>query len=764
MDVDDPAVQWRQASFSSILIDKAANRWETGHLNDVAVTWRGTLLVGAETGGVWAVDPEGTSAIPLSDGWDNPDVRCIRFGPDGDDHVFAGGGVLHVTDQSAPVPLFSWYEIPSFTNLNAGTVHSIAIMAGPRRIVVACDQGIFWSEIPPAGPPPKGCLASLFGGGSPPAWKDMFSWRPAKDGDGTYRGTMFSIALGTRNREHHGPIEGLSGTTVVAGALSSGGSRGLFVGEWDKSGDLVMRRAHLSGALDLVQLEMASVAVDVCRTQPSRLYGSASDDNGRLMIVVRSDDGGATWDACGTKLMGGATGDIVKNAGEQGNDGWNNCVGASPFDSDLVAFGWQFGPFVSDDGGATWYQAEGPNHADHHCVAWDPRLAVKIAGGTTSERIYVCSDGGIVSSDDRGKTFDSRYNQHILVLQCYAAAGGRESWGSVGCGPAMPGVVAAGVQDNGNLYATIDPYGGPFTHLDGGDGGFNIFLDTGWALHDIGLQPAPQPIQASRWDPGPRRFVDTRVPPINKPKPGNKKEPKGLTAPLSLEAVLYPTTKRGTTLRAVCGVPGGDIYGLYTPDDTANMEWRYLGTVNGDPWSVASVDGTSIFVGTSGRRIYNLDPANGYSVEYLYDEALHDTGTILRIVPFANDRAYAIQDWDTTGDIIALRGLVWERARTGIPTTEGAFWGLDQARNIDNATLVAVTDAHVWISYDEARTWNRASQGLPARPHGADIRFARYHDGHQRLHLGTYGRSLWVADLLPDVDGQVHVPGQPPIG
>jgi hypothetical protein len=174
------------------------------------------------------------------------------------------------------------------------------------------------------------------------------------------------------------------------------------------------------------------------------------------------------------------------------------------------------------------------------------------------------------------------------------------------------------------------------------------------------------------------------------------------------------------------------------------------------------VDGTSIFVGTDGRRIYNMDPANGYAVEYLYDASLHPTGTILRIVAYANDRAFALQDWDSTGDVIALRGLIWEPARNGIPTSEGSFWGLCGARNITNDTLLATTDAHVWMSYDEARTWTRASQGLPRRPHCADIRFVKDHDGSQHLYLASYGRSVWAADLLPDIPGRVHVPPPPP--
>jgi len=762
--VDDPAVAWHQAIPTAIQIDAQRDYWETGHINDVAVKFGGSLLIGSETGGVWSIGSGGASAIPLSDDWDDPDIRCVRFGPDGSDHVFAGGGRLHVTDTAAAVPLFSWHEIASVQKLSPGTIYSAAVLFGPRRIVLACDAGVLWSEIPPAGPASLGCLAALLGF-TAPAWTDTFIWRRAVDGDGTFRGgPMFSAVIGSDSRDHQGRPEGLPGTTVAVGAKGSDQTRGLFVGRWETGGELVMRRAHLRGAADLAQLEMAAVSLDVCTGKPARMYASCSDENGRLMAVLRSEDGGQTWDLCGEKLTGGVAGKLTKNAGEQGDDGWNNCVGVSPFDPDLVSIGWQFGPFTSADGGQSWYQAEGGNHADHHAVTWDPTLVVQ-SGGSTGETLYVCSDGGIASTGDRGKTFDGAYNQYIHILQGYAALGGRESWGSVGVAAAMPGIIGVGVQDNGNLYASR-PNSGPYLHLDGGDGGFNCYLEIGWALHDIGLQATPQPVQASRWDAGTGQFVDTRTPPINKPKPGNAKDPAGLTGVFSLEAVQHPKFHRGSAvLHAVGGVSdggtGGDIYGLFIAGDPAGMEWRYLGSVTGTPWSVASVDGTSVFVGTDGRRIYNMDPANGYAVEYLYDPAMNPTGTILRITPYANDRAFALQDWDGSGDVIALRGLVWEPSRTGIPASEGSFWGLTGARNIDNDTLLATTDAHVWISYDEARTWNRASQGLPRRPHCADIRFVKDHDGSQHLYLATYGRSVWAADLLPDVPGRVNIPPAP---
>jgi hypothetical protein len=774
---DDSAVQWRQATTFAIRRDDVGpDYWESGCAKDVLVREQGGLLVAAATGGVWSVERDGGFASALGDAWDNPDINCIRFGPDGDDHVFAGGGsvypggsfsdnagVLYVTDPSAPAPLLAWHEITSIQTMNPRTIHSIAILRSPRRIVVACDGGLLWSEIPKAGPGSAGCLAALLGIGGP-GWKDGFAWKRAKAGDGNFseKAAMFSVAIGTSNAEHEGPPEGLNGTTVVAGSTGAG-ARGLFVGSWNAAGDLIMRRVSLLGAK---QEEMANVSVDVCSVKPSRLYAACSDDKGQLIAVMRSDDGGELWYVCGTALTAGAVGDLLTNAGKQraiGLPGSSQCIGVAGFDPDIVSVGWQKGPFTSRDGGRTWYQAEAYNHEDLQATYWDPRVpgpgsgAAVIAGAIAAglERLYVCSDGGVVSTADYGQTFDGPHSRHLSILQCYSADGYRRAAGSMGAGAGIAGVVAVGTQDNSNLYAVIQPNVDAFAQIsEFGDGGFNCFLGTGWALHNGGLTSST-PINASNWDAGTQSFVDTWVPPVNRPKPGRQRDPGGLGGAItSVEAVKQPAFRQdGALMFSIASIyqqgSGCDIYGLFSAGDPHTMEWRYLSSVPDYVSSVASIDGSAILIGTSTRKVYSIDPATGQTVEpYGYDASLQQEGSILRIVAISTNRLFAIHTWNhNNGDLIALRGGVWVKARSGIPSEEGRFWGLEQALSGEHQILVAATDAHVWISYDDANTWTRASQGLPVRPHCADIRFVQETDGSRHIYLATWGRSVWVADL-----------------
>src|SRR5437016_576627 len=87
---DDPTVQWQLASPFGIQVDEANGAWNSGHVNDVIeFADRSAIVVATESGGVWLVD-DNADALPLSDTWDIPDVKCIAMGPDGPRHLFAG--------------------------------------------------------------------------------------------------------------------------------------------------------------------------------------------------------------------------------------------------------------------------------------------------------------------------------------------------------------------------------------------------------------------------------------------------------------------------------------------------------------------------------------------------------------------------------------------------------------------------------------------------------------------------------------------------
>jgi hypothetical protein len=61
-------------------------------------------------------------------------------------------------------------------------------------------------------------------------------------------------------------------------------------------------------------------------------------------------------------------------------------------------------------------------------------------------------------------------------------------------------------------------------------------------------------------------------------------------------------------------------------------------------------------------------------------------------------------------------------------------------------TLAAATESSVWVSPDFGDNWLQFNQGLPRSPHCTDLRFGAV-EGRQVLFLGTFGRSVWMADI-----------------
>jgi hypothetical protein len=170
-----------------------------------------------------------------------------------------------------------------------------------------------------------------------------------------------------------------------------------------------------------------------------------------------SDDGGDTWDVCPYDLEQLAG--LVTYLGDMGP--FHSCLGVHRTRPDTLAIGWLSGPAYSTDAGRTWKLPTGGIHADKHSIAF-------AQGG--GDRVFVGCDGGVFSTDDLGDTYHSSWNRQLTTLQCYSSDGARQSWGGAGATPTIPGLIATGTQDNGNVYTTDSGGAMPYRPLSGGDG------------------------------------------------------------------------------------------------------------------------------------------------------------------------------------------------------------------------------------------------------------------------------------------------------
>src|SRR5436305_4991667 len=167
---EDPRVTWLQADSLAVEIDPAINAWNAGHVNDICAIGNDDILAATDTGGVWHIfptskpgEPLSYFALPLSQDWGNPDMSCLAIGPDGPLHIYAGCRLystqspdrLYETNPLAHDPLNTWHFVP--VPKNTGTIYRIVIVVAKatRRIVLACDGGVFWASIPAWSPQPK---------------------------------------------------------------------------------------------------------------------------------------------------------------------------------------------------------------------------------------------------------------------------------------------------------------------------------------------------------------------------------------------------------------------------------------------------------------------------------------------------------------------------------------------------------------------------------------------------------------------------------
>jgi len=743
---DDPKLKWQLVNPYGI--DVGAGSFHAGRTLDVLMTKGGGVLAASETGGVWLLPPSG-SGIPLSRDWENTEVNCLAFGPDGEGHVYAGlnniGGstTLRETDTSKPVALrlvAPWMSIPLPSAV--GSIYQIAVVSSSRLIVLACDGGVYWSFIPAAG--------------------GKYAWTRA---EGLPDGRFFSVAEA-------------KGGGLVAGAWGNSDltdRNGIFVGRLNSPGlgesaDLVMHRAIVTGfdakallrvsvdscATDRKSVYAMSVGTDRVLDIPAPPYKISVETNGVLNAILRSDDGGETWRATkanyasesgvfpkGTLLRGELMGD--ETAG-----GVMHRLKVSPVNPNTLSVTGMFA-YISRDNGDTWYILGDQSwnnlhslHGDVHEVEFDPN-------DPTGKSLVVASDGGVAVSTDLGNSWTD-LNEKYASLQLY----GTGSRGFYGCGAISPNVYGEGTQDNGNIYTELDG-AAPWKKLDGGDGGQWHSLRVGGFIRS-NMNSAT--IWRGTWNAS-KKVVEQAV---EIPVRVGGRDVTGTTVGLVAANVNSPAhhNGKGQTMYTV-GALGGRIHGLFANDDGGDMHWEQL-----SDWvapleqivaAVGSATGEKIYLSTfgpQGVQMYMVTTETG-SVSPMgplppplrptTSSGVDPKARVHRFVVLNDENAFALYTTDQVNSGFLLKtadgGTTWEimpapsKGLTSIELdwTTGAFYLSD-------------TD-HVYISRNNCKTWTRASIGLPQHCQGIDLRFVAQPDGKNFLYLATYGWSLWRVQTNP---------------
>ena len=730
-----------------------------------------TLLVACPESGVWWVSEAGGPAIPLSASTLDVRFNALAAGVYSNQHVYAAGETLVESDVTAAVPLLQWRHIDLLvlddkgveTPLLPGEIHRIVVSTQRRRLVMACDKGVFWAPIPPS---PGG----------------PYLFRPAQ---------VVDAATGASLKVNRFSSVALSvGDNIVAGAWGTDKAQqwGIFYGTWSTSSggvtDLIFQRVAIRGAIDQTQMFRTEIAS--CTANRSVMYAVAggggnltsagtpdsfgnliwknSHSAERILAVLRSQDFGLSWDVLRTTVIGDSQSPADLAGTNQ--DGENICIGVSPFDPQRVAIG-STQTLLSKDSGQSWSYldptAHAELHADIHAVMFDP-------ADPAGTKLFVCSDGGVAGTADFGVSFDTSCNRQLTNLQFRRfAASAHDS-----------GVIAGSLQDNGNVYVSLYPTLDPWRDTSGGDG-VEVALLTDGSLVEVPnpLDDSSKTIQAAgyTWHEAARRFtaINSSLPIYGIiPLDG---APNGLMAETDdfgftnnrIQSVADPTFSNSAGERMVgVTVQLEAVYGLFA-GAAGSLHWTRLAAVphmpdiapdkNERPYfgtACVSRTGQAIFVGTNNGHVFRLD-APAFVPVHL--------GT-----PGGDNEVFGLAElpdgtlFVNTGSFInrSIGGGPWKTVLGVLP--DDTFFAICVDPTTAPPAVYVGGARSVQESTDGGDTWSPTHKGLPAAINCRDLQFVTEVSGANFLYASTFGWSAFRRLLNADeiqrtvtVDGHMDI-------
>jgi hypothetical protein len=540
----------------------------------------------------------------------------------------------------------------------------------------------------------------------------------------------------------------------------------------------------------------ARIEFGVSPTTPNYAYAAlinlGGSNYGSVAYVVRTSNGGATWDTIG---IGSGVNNYYNNNGFDPTNYqgvYDIAVGVSPVDSNTIFVGgtvlYRWTPTEGWEQIAFYGEDEFNNtlHADIHALLFDP---------SNSSRLIIGSDGGVSQSlnpystnTTTGVLFTS-LNRNYDVTQYYTVAADSE------------GRTIGGTQDNSDEY--INFLGNTdlsATQVLGGDGGTtqitsnndffasipgdihayrSITRANSWAqFYDSLITAAANSIGAqfvlpfNIWeDQDSLRYFDSI----------------GLPPKQSLCAVGLGSQGPGST-----GEVWVTISALNPVESTP--DWFYIGAVGGDVTVVKfSPDGQCLYVGTDAGNIYRYSgfdsvfkengwkyPTVGLKTIYTWNAAdsgilaVHSSYTgfsgrqITSISVDPNNYNNVVVTAANYGDYAnyiatstdATTSFTFSSAQgsgaTALPL--GPVFSSCMPIGAPSGTILAGTQYGIWSSQNFGNTWAFDNNGL-ADVAIMSIRQEPYYNS-SALYVASYGRGLWTSYTLTNPTGINIVKGQ----
>ncbi len=734
----DDTVQWEQADGLSIASTGVADGWNAGRVNDVlrfppVGGLDGGLLVASDEGGVWWILTAPDIAMALSNKWTSVTMSSLALGTGGPHDVYAGtfsygdseGGDLWESDTSQSEPLNSWARVSP--KPPCGSINKILVISEANFLVLACDTGLYWSQIP-----------------APPSVHGIYNWQQAVPA------TMGADAFSGLAKGPGWSVTGTIGTIVASrwGTLAT--SRMIYTATL-KGGQLVLTPASVGGVSE--RYNRTSVAA--CATNPQIMYAVGSV-NGSLGGVFQSTDAGAIWNPVTRPANPGTLGES------------DQAIAVSP-DCSTVALGWETGTFVSTNQGASWNLltdvGEYNNlHTDITALTFDAAPA---------NNLFIGSAGGVAESVGVDKSvYVSEWNKLLFNLELFQGSPSDSA----------TGLLAAASRDNGVLYSDLP---GQWQHVMdcplspecwGNVTTFAPFdrliaenvrtASSTWGAEQVQAVNGVIPFNTAANIPVERScspctpYTMNVVAPVRVPGYVIDNSTCIVVDDVNECEVMYAVSEM-----TVPGAGGDGIYGLFTyPGSETDIHWELLNS-GALLWSTVTAiaptfDGQHIFIGNTSGQIYRLDyPFTGPAAQLTVNLKCPSCGA---------NGLYAFT-FDPNAPQLPQPGLAFAAYGPHFLAYDGTSWNevgqADLPHNDDFLSVLATDPSHLWLAssagvFDSktgGATWSNASVGLPtfiAGLPGFRQPSLASHDYLQivsdpppnqetRLYLSSFGRSVW---------------------
>jgi hypothetical protein len=587
---------------------------------------------------------------------------------------------------------------------------------GPIR---SDDGGVKWAVEPVAAGAPVLAGQAFFALAVNPTDRENVV---AATSNGLYQRVKRSSSAGYEWAQRRAKVH----SSVVA--ASSGTTTKFFAAEW--GGGVVSStdgRTWQALGTGFPKASVGRIALGVQATNPNVLYAVVTNKNGILVGVYRLDAPANAW-----KRIANPPNVLPAESGESQGD-YDLCISVDPGDVNTIYIG---GSYANIDPypASIWrckVAAQGSNyrmdgvsigtnaHSDVHVLVHAP--------GDPNSLWVGCDGGAFLNRDPRGSgMFKSRNNG----LSCLCTNFFSQH-------PTDPGVLIAGLQDNGTARAT----GGPiWKHVAWGDGGYTLI---NWA--------DPQQVLA---------FQNGNV--LRATDGGQ--DHKSFSVSATAEQYGWSTMTepvvgtpynpaRPVDAKVVALGSGQRVYiskdfGKTWPTSVA------LGS-KGSAFALAFASPTRLYVGTTAGEVLRLDAAaSSWTVTRIDNVA----AGALPLTGLVSDIAI---DWaDATGGQVYLafggsgdyrhvwhfNGSRWE-ARSGTAGSGHDLLDVEHNALVVNRqapqNVYVGADIGVWHSSDKGATWEPLPNGLPDAP----VFDLQIHATRRLLRASTHGRGLYEFPL-----------------